>query len=82
MHCTNMLDISQIGMATVAPCHKETPADWCRRHPKVVENEKALEVVLHLDEKYTNKSLGQGRRLTVTAVGVPQHLTEVEESDR
>lgn len=46
-------------------------ADACIkiRHPKVVENERALELVLKLEEDNDNQK-GRGRRFTVTAVDV------------
>ena len=40
------------------------------RHPKIIEDEKAVEVVLRLEESTPKKTeQGLGRRLTVTAVG-------------
>jgi hypothetical protein len=41
------------------------------RHPKIIEDEKAVEVVLRLEESTPKKDEqgGGGRRLTVTAVG-------------
>jgi len=40
------------------------------RHPKIIEDEKAVEVVLRLEESALKKNeQGLGRRLAVTAVG-------------
>jgi hypothetical protein len=42
---------------------------FARRHPKIVDDEKAVEMVLRLEEQ--NSALGNlGRRLAVTAAGV------------
>ncbi|KAI6817667.1 glycosyl transferase [Hortaea werneckii] len=48
---------------------------FAKRHPKVIEDERAVEVVLRLEEQPpspTRPSIGesQGRRMTVTAVGM------------
>jgi hypothetical protein len=50
--------------------HGPLPADGTR-HPKIIEDEKAVEIILRLEEtKQSNEeSTGGGRRLTVTAVG-------------
>jgi hypothetical protein len=42
---------------------------FANRHPKIVEDEKAIDVVLRLQETGPPTSSGQGRRLTVTAIG-------------
>ena len=41
---------------------------FAKRHPKVVEDEKAVEVVIRLEEEATSSASGIGRRLTVRTV--------------
>jgi len=42
---------------------------FAKRHPKVVEDEKAVEIVIRLEEEATSAASGIGRRLTVRTVG-------------
>ncbi|KAJ5058365.1 nucleotide-diphospho-sugar transferase [Bipolaris maydis] len=42
---------------------------FAKRHPKVIEDEKAVEVVIRLEEDQASKQGGLGRRLTVRTVG-------------
>lgn len=50
---------------------EESLNSWQHRHPKIIEDEKAIEVVLRLEEDpaLADSAEGMGRRLTVTAVG-------------
>jgi hypothetical protein len=43
---------------------------FATRHPKIVDDERAVEVVLRLEDPDGWSCEGKGRRLTVTAVGV------------
>lgn len=51
---------------------------FAKRHPKVIEDEKAVEVVIRLEEDQASKQGGLGRRLTVRTVG---GRPSVEEQD-
>lgn len=43
---------------------------FARRHPKIIEDEKAIDVVLHLEEQTpAEQPVAQGRRMTITAIG-------------
>ncbi|USP78286.1 glycosyltransferase family 2 protein [Curvularia clavata] len=42
---------------------------FAKRHPKVIEDEKAVEVVIRLEEDQHSNECGLGRRLTVRTVG-------------
>lgn len=43
---------------------------FAKRHPKVIEDEKAVEVIIRLEEDAESKRSGPGRSLTVKTVGV------------
>jgi hypothetical protein len=50
---------------------------FARRHPKVIEDENAVEVVVRLEEDTEAKLSGLGRRMTVRTIGSnPQTGTE------
>jgi hypothetical protein len=56
------------------PTHERSTNNKIFRHPKIVEDEKAIEVVLRLEETAPAKDKnapagGGGRRLTVTTIG-------------
>jgi hypothetical protein len=54
---------------------------FAKRHPKVVEDEKAVEVIVRLEEDAATKKPGLGRSMTVKTVGVtPQRAYEDEEA--
>jgi hypothetical protein len=42
---------------------------FAKRHPKVIEDEKAVEVVIRLEEEQASPECGLGRRLTVRTIG-------------
>ncbi|KAI5266814.1 hypothetical protein E4T47_08202 [Aureobasidium subglaciale] len=52
---------------------------FARRHPKIVEDEKAVDVVLRMEEQYTTLA-DQGRRMTITAVGAQTQGSVMEET--
>jgi hypothetical protein len=43
---------------------------FAKRHPKVIEDEKALEVIVRLEEGSEGANRGLGRRLTTRAIGL------------
>lgn len=50
---------------------------FAKRHPKVVEDEKAVEVVVRLEESEAAKEHGLGRQLTVRAVNKTSEMREM-----
>lgn len=52
---------------------------FARRHPKIVEDEKAVDIVLKMEETHKAKS-GQGRRMTITAVGAQVQGSMLEQT--
>jgi hypothetical protein len=52
---------------------------FAHRHPKIVEDEKAVNVVLRMEEQYDTLA-DQGRRMTITAVGAQVKGTVVEQT--
>jgi len=58
-------------------------AYFATRHPKIVEDERAVDVVLRMEESNTAKSAaagGDGRRMTVTAIGSQLHGTVIDDT--
>lgn len=51
---------------------------FAKRHPKVIEDEKAVEVVIRLEEEQQSPGCGLGRRVTVRTVGGRPSIEEVE----
>jgi hypothetical protein len=54
---------------------------FAKRHPKVIEDEKAVEVVIRLEEDQAAKQGGLGRRLTVRTVGARTSVDEEIDDD-
>ncbi|KAG9613025.1 glycosyl transferase, partial [Aureobasidium melanogenum] len=52
---------------------------FARRHPKIVEDEKAVDVVLRMEEQHDTLA-DQGRRMTITAVGAQTQGSVVEQT--
>ncbi|KAJ4375726.1 hypothetical protein N0V86_007259 [Didymella sp. IMI 355093] len=52
---------------------------FAKRHPKVVEDEKAVEVIVRLEEDAATRSSGLGRRMTVKTVGITSQATVEDE---
>lgn len=52
---------------------------FARRHPKIVEDEKAVDVVLRMEEQQDTLA-DQGRRMTITAVGAQTQGTVMEQT--
>ncbi|CAD0108567.1 unnamed protein product [Aureobasidium uvarum] len=50
---------------------------FARRHPKIVEDEKAVDVVLRMEEQHDTLA-NEGRRMTITAVGAQTQGSVVE----
>lgn len=42
---------------------------FAKRHPKVIEDERAIEIILRLEEDARTAKAGVGRHITVTAIG-------------
>lgn len=51
---------------------------FAKRHPKVIEDEKAVEVVIRLEEEQQNPGCGLGRRVTVRTVGGRPSIEGIE----
>ncbi|KAJ9618940.1 hypothetical protein H2203_008756 [Taxawa tesnikishii (nom. ined.)] len=55
---------------------------FAKRHPKIIEDEKAIDVVLRLEESAPKAvEAGEGRRMTITAVGSRLHGSVVERNE-
>ena len=52
---------------------------FARRHPKIVEDEKAVDVVLRMEEEKDTLA-DQGRRMTITAIGAQTQGSVVEQT--
>ncbi|KAI4721142.1 hypothetical protein E4T48_02628 [Aureobasidium sp. EXF-10727] len=52
---------------------------FARRHPKIVEDEKAVDVVLRMEEQHDTLA-NEGRRMTITAVGAQTQGSVVEQT--
>jgi len=55
---------------------------FARRHPKVIEDEKAVEVVIRLEEDQAGPDCGLGRRLTVRTVGGRSRASVDDDGER
>jgi hypothetical protein len=53
---------------------------FAKRHPKVIEDEKALEVVIRLEEGNAGANQGLGRSLTIRAIGPNLRHAEDDEA--
>jgi len=51
---------------TVSPVHPANYSDFAKRHPKIIEDERAVNVVLRMEE---TANATPGRRMTITNVG-------------
>ncbi|KAK5129731.1 hypothetical protein LTR08_002942 [Meristemomyces frigidus] len=69
-------------MKSIFDCGMRGLALWLSIHPKIVEDEKAVEIVLRLEEHAasTLAQPAQGRRMTIEAVGTRLAATEVRPS--
>lgn len=59
-------------MVNVASCYwaiYKYATYFANRHPKIIEDDKAVNVVLQLEEAEIDKANNQGRRMTVTGIG-------------
>jgi hypothetical protein len=54
---------------------------FAKRHPKVIEDEKAVEVVIRLEEEQAGPECGLGRRMTVRTIGTRSRTSMDEGND-
>ncbi|KAI4651961.1 hypothetical protein J4E93_002158 [Alternaria ventricosa] len=54
---------------------------FAKRHPKVIEDEKAVEVVIRLEEEQASPECGLGRRMTVRTIGTRGSIDEGDDHD-